>query len=72
MTDLRYVSNASCDGSDPLARSRMEVLERAVGKIVVLGGQVGVTADQMIAMLNSGMSVGELVEYLLSLTGNVA
>jgi hypothetical protein len=41
-----------------------EVLERAVTKLVLLGKQVGVGPDQMILLLESGMSVVGLVEYL--------
>ncbi|MBI3474330.1 MAG: hypothetical protein HY010_01260 [Acidobacteria bacterium] len=45
-----------------------EVLERAITKLVLLGKQVGVSAEQMIDMLESGLSVVELVEYLAART----
>ena len=41
-----------------------EVLERAITKLVLLGRQVGVSPEQMIEMLEGGLSVVELVEYL--------
>jgi hypothetical protein len=43
-----------------------EVLERAVGKLVALGRQVGVSTDQMIQILESGLSAAELLEYLVA------
>lgn len=49
-------------------RPQPEVLERAVAKVVVMGARVGVDADQMIEMLDSGMTVRDLLEYLLSLS----
>jgi len=48
------------------------VLERAVAKVILLGEQVGVTTDQMILLLNSGLTVGELLEYLAMRAGNAA
>ena len=40
-----------------------EVLKRAIAKIVVMGEQVGVSADQMILLLKSGLTVSELLGY---------
>jgi len=42
------------------------VLERAVAKLVRFGEQVGVTAEEMISLLDSGMSVDGLLDYLVS------
>lgn len=44
--------------------AQKEALERAVAKVVALGAQVGVSADQMILLLQSGFTVGELLDYL--------
>jgi hypothetical protein len=44
--------------------AEQEVLERAIAKLVLLGKQVGVSADQMILLLESGLTVVELVECL--------
>jgi hypothetical protein len=41
-----------------------QVLERAVGKLVLIGERVGVTADDMILLLQSGLTVRELLDYL--------
>ena len=48
----------------PLTFAQQEVLERAVAKVVLIGELVGVSADQMILLLNSGLTVGELLDYL--------
>ncbi len=40
------------------------MLQRAVTKIVVLGEQVGVTADKMVELLEEGLTVGQLLQYL--------
>lgn len=66
MTELRFISNATCDSSDPLTLQQRELLEGALAKIVMLGEQVGVTPDQMIKLLNAGMTVEELLEYLVT------
>ncbi len=58
--------------AEPLTLARQEALQRAVAKIVALGAQVGVSADQMIQLLESGLTVGELLEYLVARSGEVA
>jgi hypothetical protein len=50
--------------TEPLTFAQQEVLERAVAKIVLLGELVGVSTDQMILLLESGLTVGELLDYL--------
>jgi hypothetical protein len=57
-------ANIGPDAVESLNCAQEEVLERAIIKLVLLGRQVGVDPDQMISMLESGMSVIELVEYL--------
>jgi hypothetical protein len=47
-----------------LTFAQQQVLERAVGKMILLGELVGVTADQMILLLESGLTVNELLQYL--------
>ncbi len=66
MTDMRLVPEMLTDWAGPLARDQQEVLKRAVAKMVMLGEQVGVSTDQMILLLDSGLTVRELLEYLLS------
>ncbi|MFY9844498.1 MAG: hypothetical protein WA718_07910 [Terriglobales bacterium] len=68
----RQFAALSLDRSEPLTLAQKETLQRAVAKIVALGGQVGVSADQMIELLKSGMTVRELLQYLAARTGGVA
>jgi hypothetical protein len=70
MTDIRFMSNASCDSSDPATIAQREVLERALAKLVRVGARAGVSTDDMIALLDSGMSVRELLEYVLTLAAD--
>jgi len=68
--DLRAAS--SRDEAEPLTAAQKEALQRAVVKVVALGAQVGVSAEQMIDLLKSGLTVRELLEYLAARTGEVA
>ena len=70
--ERQFAAGASSDRSEPLTLAQKETLQRAVTKIVVLAGQVGVSADQMIELLKSGMTVRELLQYLTARTGGVA
>jgi hypothetical protein len=73
MTIERHLAAAmSRDQAEPLTLEQKEALQRAVAKVVRLGAQVGVSADQMIQLLESGLTVGELLEYLAARTGEVA
>lgn len=54
-----------------------DALRRAVIKVVASGERVGVSADEMIELLKSGLTIGELLEYLAARTvkprtGNLA
>jgi len=60
-----FENSTTPDLRDPLSIGDQGVLERAVGKLVVLGQQVGVSTDQMIQLLESGLCVAELLEYLV-------
>jgi len=57
---------------EPLTPAQKETLRRAVAKVVALGAKTGVTADEMIHLLQSGLTVGELLEYLAARSGEVA
>ncbi len=58
---------------EPLTFAQDEVvLKRAVAKVILLGDRVGVSAEQMIAMLESGLTVPELLVYLAAKNGAVA
>jgi hypothetical protein len=71
-TELRLTEAANRDLAEPLSVAQKEALQRAVAKIVALGEQVGVSADQMIDLLDSGLTVGELLEILAARAGEVA
>jgi hypothetical protein len=45
-----------------------ETLRRAVIKVVASGKRAGVNAAEMIELLKSGITVGELLEYLAART----
>ena len=64
MSEVHVVSGAGPQLVERLSFAQQEVLERAVAKIVLLGELVGVSADQMILLLESGLTVSELLEYL--------
>ena len=64
MGELHSVSESRPDLAEPFTFAQQEILERAVAKVVLLGELVGVSADQMILLLNSGLTVSELLEYL--------
>jgi len=64
MTGTRFIVNATYDSSEPMTLPQKAVLERAVAKVILLGEQGGVTTDQMILLLNSGLTVEELLDYL--------
>jgi hypothetical protein len=72
MTDMRYILEAGMDRTSSQTRDQQEVLRRAVAKVVVMGEQVGVSTEQMIQLLEGGLSVRELLEYLLSRNTNLA
>jgi hypothetical protein len=71
-TELRLSSAACHDPTEPLTLAQKEALQRAVAKVVELGAQVGVDTDQMILLLQSGLTVGELLDYLAARTGKLA
>lgn len=64
MSQIHSVESESPVFTDSLSFAQKEVLQRAVAKIVLLGDQVGVSPDQMILLLQSGLTVGELLDYL--------
>lgn len=50
----------------------VKVLERAVEKLVRFGEQVGVTPEDMISLLDSGIGIPELLMFLASKSSGVA
>jgi hypothetical protein len=68
---MHSVTEIRPPSGEPLTLAQQEVLERAVAKVVLIGELVGVNADQMILLLNSGLTVSELLEYLGARTRQV-
>jgi hypothetical protein len=66
MAATRYFPEPGMDRTDAQACNQQEVLRRAVAKVVELGRRRGVDTEQMIQMLESGLTVTGLLEYLLS------
>lgn len=71
-TEQHSLGGISQGRVEPLTTAQEETLRRAVAKVVELGAQTGVTADEMIYLLDSGLNVGELLEYLAARSGEVA
>ena len=69
MGDVHPLTNAAPDFAESPPLGDQEVMERAITKLVLLGKQVGVDADEMIVLLGSGLSVLELVGYIAARTG---
>jgi len=68
-TEFELTAALSRDLTAPLTAAQKRALERAVAKIVVLGAQAGVGTDQLIELLESGLTVGELLDYLSARVG---
>jgi hypothetical protein len=64
MGQLHSISGLGQKLDERLTLGQQELLERAVGKLVLIGEHVGVSVDQMILLLESGLTVRELLEYL--------
>ena len=71
-TEQHSLAALSHGSGEPLTPAQEETLRRAVAKVVELGAQTGVTTDEMIHLLDSGLNVGELLEYLAARSGEVA
>jgi len=70
-TELHLLAAVNPDPAS-LSFAQKEALQSAVAKIVAFGAQVGVSTDQMIQLLQSGLTVGELLEFLAARAGDVA
>lgn len=64
MNETNPMSGDISHAAECLTLQQQRVLKRALAKVVLLGEQVGVSIDQMILLLGSGLTVVELVEYL--------
>jgi hypothetical protein len=70
--DHDLLAAASHDSVELLTPEQREALQSAVAKIVALGAENGVSPEQMIDLLKSGLTVGELLEYLSRKAGHVS
>jgi hypothetical protein len=52
--------------ADEFDLEQMQVLQNAVDKLIRFGEQVGVNAEEMVLLLDSGMTVRGLLYYLIS------
>jgi hypothetical protein len=64
MEEAYPATNRDAGFAETLAAGDQEVLDRAIVKLALLGKQVGVDPDRMIELLDSGLTVGELLLYL--------
>lgn len=65
MTDMQSASYQGWNSCEVSTVYQQQVLERAVAKLVVYGERVGISTDEMIQMLAAGLTVGQLLEYVL-------
>ena len=66
MTPDEQNSGASQPTSDDFDNCQVSVLEKAVDKLLRFAELVGVTPEEMIRLLDSGLTIGELLNYLTS------
>ncbi len=71
-TELHPFAALGNDAADSLGPPQQEALQRGVAKIIALGEQVGVSAEQMVELLRQGLPVRELFEYLEARSVDVA
>jgi len=71
-TEQHLLAALSHGPAEPLTAAQEETLRRAVAKVVEMGAQIGVTTDEMIQLLDSGLNVAELLEYLAARSGEIA
>jgi hypothetical protein len=57
---------------DRFFEERRLLLEQAVEKVVRVAAQVGVTPEQIISLLDSGISIRDLLAFLASKTSGAA
>ncbi|MFZ0687713.1 MAG: hypothetical protein WAM89_19375 [Terriglobales bacterium] len=62
--ELNLTGNGSVDSADSLSAAQREALQRGVAKIVEMGAELGLSPERMIALLQGGLSVPDLLEYL--------
>jgi hypothetical protein len=69
MEEAFSTANHDTDWTEP-PTTQEAILERAIAKLILLGRQVSVTPEQMIELLESGLSVVDLVEFMAACNKN--
>ena len=69
MEETYTAAKCDLDVAESATVTDREVLERAIAKLVLLGNRVGVSPGEMIQLLDSGLTVGDLVAYLTGRSG---
>ena len=64
--DLRTFDRVPAEPADEFDLEQMQVLQNAIDKLIRFGEQVGVNAEEMVLLLDSGMTVRGLLYYLVS------
>jgi hypothetical protein len=57
--------------ADELTQDQTPILDVAIEKLVRIAEQSGVPTDELIALLNAGMTVHELLDYVASKTAPI-
>jgi hypothetical protein len=58
------IPNAKSAFAGHLTFNQQAALRRAVAKLVVIGEEAGVMSDEMISLLQAGLTVQELLHYV--------
>jgi hypothetical protein len=72
MGQVHSISDSGPWFDEPHTIAQQALLKRAVAKLVLIGELVGVSTDQMILLLESGLTVGELLDYLALKSGEIS
>ena len=72
MKDHRKLPIVTHPVGDELKQEQVVILEVAVEKLVRAGEQARITPEEMIALLDSGMDIRELLDYIVSKTARSA
>ena len=69
---LSHRAEVLAKNSQNFAEKDAIILRQAVEKVVRLGQRVGVTPEEMISLLDSGITIGDLLALLASKASGIA
>jgi hypothetical protein len=72
MSALKQLPQETCERLEKSEAQEARLLEEAVVKLVLYGRKVGVLPEQMIDLLDSGMSMSDLLAFLASKNSGAA